>query len=181
MARLVLGVTGGISAYKACDLVRLLRKGGHEVAAVLTDEATKFVSELTFATLTGRRVYREMFRGAEGSPEHIPLARWADLLLIAPATANILGKIASGLADDLLSCVAATSLGSVPIVLAPAMNESMWHNPFVQKNVAALEAAGCLIVPPGAGELACGEVGEGRLADLPQILRAAEAALSGSG
>jgi len=180
VAKVILGVTGGIAAYKACELARLLCKDGHEVTAVLTDEATQFVSELSFAALTGRRAYRELFRGAEGTVEHVPLARWAELLLIAPATANILGKLASGLADDLLSCVAATAMGRVPIILAPAMNESMWQNPFVRKNVAALEGVGCLVVPPGTGELACGEVGQGRLADLPEIMRAVGEALSDS-
>lgn len=181
MANVLLGVTGGIAAYKACELARLLRKQGHEVTAVLTDEAAEFVSELTFATLTGRRAYRELFHrgapGVEGALEHVPLARWGHVLLVAPATANFLGKLACGLADDLLSCVAATALGTIPVVLAPAMNESMWRNPFVQRNVAALKEAGCLVVPPGEGELACGEAGVGRLAALEDIAAALARAL----
>ncbi len=180
--RIVLGVSGGIAAYKAAELARALTGNGHEVQAVLTRAAEEFVRPLTFASLTGRKVINELF-GSDNSPEatlsssieHIGVAREHDLLLVAPATANVLAKFAHGLADDFLSTLYLAFRG--PVVLAPAMNEDMWAHDAVRANVATLRQRGHAIVDPDEGFLACGTYGPGRLAELPKILEAVERAL----
>ena len=177
---MVLGVTGSIAAYKAAELVRLMRKRDWQVRVIMTRGATHFVGPLTFQTLSQNPVAVEMFDPAvEWVPGHISLADDADVLAIAPCTANVMAKLAHGLADDLLS---ATALATrAPIVLAPAMNVKMWEHPATQANLAALRARGATVVDPGAGDLACGYEGKGRLADLDAILAAIGKALERAG
>jgi len=174
---IVVGVTGGIAAYKAAELVSCLRQRGAAVTVVMTAAACRFVQPLTFAVLSGRRVIADLFdRPDQYEVEHIALAQKTDLAIIAPATANFLGKAAAGIADDALS-TAMLSL-SCPIVVAPAMNHRMWNNPVVQRNLQRLRELGYHMVEPQEGWLACGEKGIGRLADVEAILEAAEAALA---
>jgi phosphopantothenoylcysteine decarboxylase/phosphopantothenate--cysteine ligase len=179
--RIVLGVTGGIAAYKAAEIARALIQNGHEVQAVLTNAAEEFIRPLTFASLTGRKVITDLFSSASpeatlsSSIEHIGVAQETDLLLVAPATANILGKFALGLADDFLSTLYLAFRG--PVVLAPAMNTGMWEHPAVRANVETLRGRGHAIVDPEDGFLACGTYGPGRLAELDKIVEAVEQAL----
>jgi phosphopantothenoylcysteine synthetase/decarboxylase len=174
--KVLLGICGGIAAYKACELVRRLRDGNHEVQVVMTEAAARFVAPMTFEVLSGRPVGTSLWGGADPSIEHIRLARWPDVIAIAPATANTLARLAHGQADDLLSTVVLASLPHVPVVLAPAMNTAMWENPLVQRNVATLaEVDGgrrYRFVAPSEKQLACGEVGIGALADEARILAA---------
>ncbi len=164
----VLGVTGSIAAYKACELVRLFVKGGDDVHVVMTDHAREFVTPLTFRTLSRNPVACGLFDDpAEWRPGHVGLAEAADLVVVAPATANIIAKAAHGIADDLLSSVLLAT--RAPVVIAPAMNDGMWANPATQANVAALKARGVRIVQPAEGELACGTNGPGRLAKVEEI------------
>ncbi|MBI2439997.1 MAG: phosphopantothenoylcysteine decarboxylase [Lentisphaerae bacterium] len=173
---IVLGVTGSIAAYKAAELARMLLKKQWEVAVIMTAAATRFVGELTFRSLTGRPVVTDMFAEAEDwRMPHVSLADWADSLVIAPCTANVLAKLAHGLADDALSATAMAC--SAPLVLAPAMNEKMWQHPATCENVRLLKARGAICVEPEPGELACGYVGQGRLAALEKIMQAVEKAL----
>jgi len=167
----VLGVTGGIAAYKAADLTSKLVQAGAEVQVVMTESGTRFVAPLTFETLSRRPVHRDLWRAEEDfSPTHVALADWADLVVVAPATANIIGKFAAGIADDLLSTLLMSV--DVPVLLAPAMNTRMWNNAVVRENVARVTERGVRIVEPGEGYLACGAVGKGRLAEVSDILRA---------
>lgn len=170
---IVLGVTGSIAAYKACELARWLVKAGASVTPVITQNATQFVTPLTLSTLCRRRVIVDMFGTPdEYKTEHIEVARAADILVVAPATANIIGKFAYGIADDFLTtCYLSTK---APVLIAPAMNWAMYTNDAVQDNIRTLEARGCQFVHPEAGELACGEVGTGRLAEIDNIVDAAE-------
>ena len=173
---IVVGVTGGIAAYKAAELVSRLRQRGAAVTVVMTAAARRFVQPLTFAVLSGRRVITGLFEQPEHyETEHVALAQKAQLAIVAPATANFLAKVAAGIADDALTA-AILSL-SCPVVVAPAMNHRMWANRIVQRNVASLRQFGYHIVEPQEGWLACGETGVGRLADLDTLLQAAEAAL----
>lgn len=166
---LLLGVTGGIAAYKAADLCSKLVQAGASVTAVLTESAENFIGATTFEALTGRPVYRELFRPAEHfRGEHIGLAQRADLMIVAPATANYLAEVAHGLAGDLLSTLALTV--TCPVLLAPAMNCEMWAKPAVQRNVAQLRADGFHFAEPGSGWLSCGQVGAGRMAEPADIL-----------
>lgn len=175
--RIVLGVTGGIAAFKACTLVRTLMERGATVQVVMTEHATEFVTPLTFETLSQRGVAVDLFTSRPVGPlPHIDLAKWADVLVIAPATANIIGKIASGIADDLLSTLVMAT--DRPIVLAPAMNWKMWKNPIVQENVEKLSRLGYRFVDPEEGVLASGDRGVGRLAKLGAIVAGIEGALS---
>jgi phosphopantothenoylcysteine decarboxylase/phosphopantothenate--cysteine ligase len=168
MAEIVLGITGGIAAYKAADLASKLVQSGQQVTAVLTSAAEKFIGATTFEALTGRPVYRDLFTPQEHfQGEHIGLARRAELLVIAPASAVFLAKLAHGLADDLLSTLALAV--TCPIVVAPAMNSDMWAKPPVQRNVAQLKADGLHLVDPGSGWLSCGQVGPGRMAEPADI------------
>ena len=169
--KVVLGVTGSIAAYKACELVRLLVKRGDEVHVVMTEHARAFVTPLTFQTLSRNPVECNLFEDPQDwKPEHISLAAAADLVVVAPATANILAKMAHGIADDLLSSTLLAT--KAPVVVAPAMNDGMWTNPATQANVAALVARGVRVVQPGTGELACGTSGTGRMAEPSEILSA---------
>ena len=167
---IVLGVTGGIAAYKACELTSLALKQGHNVRVVLTRGASAFVGATTFAGLTGGPVLSDTF---EDPMAHIEWARWADVICVAPATAHLLGKLANGLCDDLLSTMLLALEPHKSLVIAPAMNTQMWEHPAVQRNVALLLADGrARIVPPTAKRLACGEDGVGALADPEAILAA---------
>ncbi len=177
-SRILLGVSGGIAAYKAAELARMFVKEGAEVRVVMTRAATKFVKPLTFETLTGNPVATKMFarRTEAGATVHIELARWAKVLVIAPATADVLARLAVGLANDLLSTTALAS--EAPLVLAPAMNSSMWHHPAVGANVATLRDRGAVLVGPGEGDLACGETGPGRMAEPAEIVEAVREVLA---
>jgi phosphopantothenoylcysteine decarboxylase / phosphopantothenate---cysteine ligase len=171
-----LGVTGGIGAYKAVEVARGLQKRGHEVVAIMTASATKFVGPVTFEAITRRRVITDQFEpGANSEIEHIALASTIDLLLVAPATANILGKFANGLADDFLSTLYTAT--RAPVLVAPAMNTNMFAHEAVKRNLDTLAARGVRFVEPGEGYLACGWIGKGRLAEPDEIVAAAEAIL----
>jgi phosphopantothenoylcysteine decarboxylase/phosphopantothenate--cysteine ligase len=165
----LLGVTGGIGAYKAAYLVRELQREGALVSVVMTESASRFISPLTMETLSGFPVGLDMFSlTEERAIGHIDRAGWADVFVVAPATANYLGKAASGIADDLLTTI--NLAVTCPVVLAPAMNSRMWDHPAVKKNLETLVQRDAHVVPPGEGELACGEVGYGRLAEPERIL-----------
>ena len=169
--RIVLGVTGGIAAYRAAELASLLKKRGAEVRALMTEHACRFIAPLTLETLTGNRVHTDLF-AARDEIAHIALAKWADLFVVAPATANILAKFASGVADDLLST---TYLAMrCPVLLAPAMNAAMWKHPATQKNVECLRAWGARFCGPARGHLACGDEDVGRMEEPAAILQAIE-------
>lgn len=168
----VLGVTGGIAVYKACELLRLLQKRGIDVFVVMTQNACRFVAPLTFETLSGHPVAVDTFdRPQTWEVEHIALAKRADLFLIAPATANIMGKMACGIADDMLSTTVMAT--RAPVLVAPAMNTGMWENAAVQQNVKTLRARGVEIVAPVSGHLACGDSGAGKLEDVAVIAKRA--------
>src|SRR4051794_35606168 len=193
MARLLLGVTGGIAAYKSVELARLAIKAGHSVRVIQTPASLSFVGKATFEGITGAPVLVDEFepdpaRGAfpgDPAPDHAPIAHLelvsrADTYAIAPASANTIAKLANGLADGLVATAALAS--PAPLVIAPAMNDRMWHHPATQANVETLRLRGATIVPPGSGALASkGEWGEGRLAEPPEILAAIEAVLGGGG
>ncbi len=169
---ILLGVTGGIAAYKAAELVRLLRRAGAEVRVVMTRGATEFVTPLTFQALSGHAVRSELFDAvAEAGMDHIELARWAELVLVAPASADFLARLAVGRADDLLATLCLAS--AAPIALAPAMNQQMWQAPATQENVRRLTARGIRLFGPGCGEQACGEVGPGRMLEPAELARLA--------
>jgi len=165
--KILIGITGGIAAYKTCELIRKLIKLNAEVKAVITPAAKEFVTETTLRTLTRNPVYCEQFDVPDWKPEHISLADSADLFLITPASANTIGKIANGICDNLLTSL--ISAFKKQVIIAPAMNCNMWENSFIQKNVASLEEAGFHIIQPEAGEQACGYAGQGRLASLDTI------------
>lgn len=181
----LLGVTGGIAAYKSAELVRALQADGHAVQAVLTKAATKFITPLTIASLTGNKVITDLFDDSSldetlhSAIAHIDVAQRADVLLVAPASADMLAKFALGLADDFLSTAHLAFRG--PLVLAPSMNTNMWEHPATRENLAALQTRGARIVEPGVGELACGTVGPGRLAELGEIVAAVRSALNAEG
>jgi phosphopantothenoylcysteine decarboxylase/phosphopantothenate--cysteine ligase len=175
-----LGVTGGIGAYKAVEVARGLQKRGHDVAAIMTRSARKFVGEVTFEAITRRPVITDQFaRGVNAGIEHISLATDIGLLLIAPATANVIGKLANGLADDFLTSLYLAT--RAPVLLAPAMNTNMLEHPAVQRNLQTLAARGVQFVDPGEGFLACGWIGKGRLAEPEAIVEAAERLLRPQG
>ena len=173
---MVLGVTGSIAAYKAAELVRLLQKEGCEVSVVMTACAAEFVTPLTFQTLSRNAVGTGLFDEKDGwHPEHISYADRADAVLVAPCTANVIAKLAHGLADDLLTCTVLAT--KAPVVVAPAMNDNMWAHPATRANVETLRARGVTVLEVGAGALACGREGAGRLADLDIIVRGVKAVL----
>src|SRR5689334_9944355 len=175
-----LGVSGGIGAYKAVEVARGLQKRGHDVAAIMTRSARKFVGEVTFEAITRRPVITDQFaRGANADIEHIALATDIGLLLIAPATANLIGKFANGIADDFLTSLYLAT--RAPVLMAPAMNTNMLDHPAVQRNLQTLAARGVTFVDPGEGFLACGWIGKGRLAEPDAIVDAAERRLRPSG
>jgi phosphopantothenoylcysteine decarboxylase/phosphopantothenate--cysteine ligase len=172
--RVLLGVAGGIAAYKSADLVRRLRDAGAEVRVVMTANAERFVTPLTFQALSGNPVRSSLWdEAAEAAMGHIELARWADAILVAPATADTIARLAQGRADDLLATICLAS--SAPLSLAPAMNRQMWVHPAVQANLATLASRGVVLLGPGAGSQACGEVGEGRMLEPLEIVAALEA------
>lgn len=172
---ILLGVSGGVAAYKSAELVRLLTKAGHQVQVVMTRSATEFVGPVTFQALSGREVFVGMWDGQRGdSMAHISLTRRADLFLVAPATANFIAKLANGIADDLLSTLAAAR--ECPLLVAPAMNRQMWANPANLRNIGQLNADGVSILGPASGVQACGEVGEGRMLEPEEIALHVEAA-----
>ena len=166
----VLGVTGSIAAYKACDIAGALRKSGIDVNVILTKEAEEFVSALTFQTISGNRVSRGMFDlPEEWDPAHISLAQRADLVLVAPASANVIGKLASGICDDMLTCVIMAT--KAPVLIAPAMNTNMYEHKAVQQNISKLKAFGYRFIGPVKGRLACGSEGIGHIACTEDILK----------
>jgi phosphopantothenoylcysteine decarboxylase/phosphopantothenate--cysteine ligase len=169
LARIVLGVTGGIAAYKSAELVRLLVKEGVTVDVVMTASATRFVTPTTFQALSGRPVLTDLWQsGSANAMGHIALSRGADAIVVAPASANFLAKLAHGFADDLLATLC--SARECPLLVAPAMNVQMWTSKATQRNVATLRADGVAILGPGSGELACNESGDGRMLEPEEIL-----------
>lgn len=176
MPTVVLGVTGCIGAYKACEVLRELQRHDVDVHVVMTSHATRFVAPMTFEALSRHAVFVDQFElGASGEIRHVGLADAADLLLVAPATANVIGKFARGIADDALTTLYLAT--RAPLVLAPAMNVNMFEHPAVAENLGLLRARGATVVDPGSGYLACGWLGKGRLAEVPEIVAAALARL----
>ncbi len=177
--QIVLAVTGSIAAYKAAELVRLMVRQNWDVQVILTEAAQKFVGELTFRSLSRHPVMTGMFDNPEvWQPEHIAIAERADVFVVAPCTARAIAGMAQGLADDLLGC---TYLAvRAPVVIAPAMNERMWTHAATRANLALLQARGAQVVSPGEGELACGTVGLGRMAEPAAIMEAVTRALAAS-
>lgn len=168
--RILLGVTGGIAAYKSVELVRRLKDIGADVRVVMTTGAQAFVTPLTFQAVSGHRVHMELLdESSEAGMGHIELARWADHVLVAPATANFIARLANGLADDLLSTLCLAT--AAPITLAPAMNQQMWANPATQSNCESLQARGILLAGPAIGDQACGETGPGRMLEPAELVR----------
>jgi phosphopantothenoylcysteine synthetase/decarboxylase len=171
MKKVILGISSSIAAYKACDLIRLFVKGGYSVHVVATENALYLVSPLTLETLSGNPVYSEQYSRERREMGHIELKTDASLFLVAPATANIIGKFAGGIADDLLS----TTFLSVtcPVMMAPAMNPNMYLHPAVKRNIEILKQWGVTFIEPASGEVVCGDEGMGRLADVEDIYGAA--------
>jgi len=168
---IILGVTASIAAYKACDIIRRLKEKDFSVTVVMTKDAEEFITPLSLQTLSGNKVHRGMFdlTGEEYNVEHVSLADKADVILVAPATANIIGKVANGLCDDLLSCVIMAT--KAPVVFAPAMNDGMYSNKILQDNVAKLKALGYKFIGPIKGKLANGKIGIGHLAEIDTIIK----------
>jgi phosphopantothenoylcysteine decarboxylase / phosphopantothenate---cysteine ligase len=176
---ILLGISGGIAAYKCCELIRRLRDQGHAVQVVLTENAQHFVSATTLQALSGQPVRSSLWdAAAEAAMGHIELARWADVMLIAPASANTMAKLAHGFACDLLSTLVLAS--AAPLLLAPAMNQQMWAHPATQANLQTLQARGVRCIGPNSGAQACGDVGAGRMAEVPELLAELLAVLQGS-
>ncbi|MEW6356880.1 MAG: bifunctional phosphopantothenoylcysteine decarboxylase/phosphopantothenate--cysteine ligase CoaBC [Planctomycetota bacterium] len=174
--KIVCGVTGGIAAYKTAELVSDMAQRGADVTVIMTESALRFVTPLTFQTLSHNPVITSLWEDRDPSkPIHISIAETAELIVIAPATANVIGKIASGLADDMLTCTVMAC--SAPVIIAPAMNDIMYNNRFVQRNIRELKKAGMVFVGPEKGRLASGKVGWGRMSDPANILRVIEDAL----
>jgi len=166
---IILGVTAGAAIYKACEIIRRLKESGFNVIPVLTEEAAGLINPLLFSTLSGNKAYYKLFDcGENWEVEHISLADKADIILVAPATANLLGKIASGICDDLLSCVITAS--KAPVFFCPAMNENMYLNRITQRNIAKLKECGYKFIGPKKGMLACGKKGMGCLEDVEAIV-----------
>ncbi len=167
---IILGVTASIAIYKACELVRRLRGEGLQVSVVMTKEAEELIKPVVFQGLSGNRVYRGLFDEAQTwEIEHIALADQADVILVAPATANIIAKVAAGICDDLLTCV--ISATKAPVLFTPAMNEQMYKNKITQENIKKLKSFGYKFIAPKVGRLACGKVGVGCLAEVETIVR----------
>ncbi len=174
MKNIILGVTGSIAAYKAADIANILTKRGYNVDVIMTKSAMEFITPLTFQSLTKNKVYWNMFE--EITPKeikHISLAKKADLCLIAPASANLIGKLASGIADDMLTTVV-MAMNNVPVYICPAMNTNMYNNPIVQRNIRTLSELGYRFVEPKEAVLACGDLGKGALADVETIVNTVE-------
>ena len=174
---IVLCVTGGIAAYKAADLASKFRQRGANVTVAMTEAAMKLVSPITFEAVSGNSVATTLWPAPGTRPlDHISLSERAHVIVVAPATANFLGKVAAGIADDVVTTTVMASFPVVPVVVAPAMNDRMWANPVLQRNVKTLSELGYSIVGPGEGWLACGTVGPGRMAEVDEIIEAVEAA-----
>ena len=170
---ILLGVTGSIAAYKAADITSRLTKLGHNVDVVLTESGSRIITPLTLQTLSKNKVYMDMFEEITPTEvKHISLAKKADLVLIAPATANIIGKLANGIADDFLSTVVMAAANHTPVYIAPAMNTQMYENPIVQDNIKKLQSYGYRFIEPKESLLACGDLGRGALADVDDIIDA---------
>jgi phosphopantothenoylcysteine decarboxylase/phosphopantothenoylcysteine decarboxylase/phosphopantothenate--cysteine ligase len=177
MKEVILGVTGSIAAYKAAEIANILVKDKINVNVIMTNAATKFIAPLTFQTLTKNKVYVDMFEEiAYGDVRHISLAQKADCLVIAPATANIIGKIASGIADDMLSTVV-MAVKNKPVIICPAMNTAMYENIIIKNNINKLQDYGYHFVEPKEARLACGDLGKGALADIEVIIAAIKKAI----
>lgn len=169
---IILGVCASIAVYKACEIVRRLKDAGANVSVVMTKEAGELIKPALFANLSANKAYTDMFESPEQwDIEHVSLAEKADLVLIAPATANIIGKIASGISDDMLTCLVCAT--SAPVLIAPAMNEKMYLNKITQGNIRKLKSLGYKFVEPTRGKLACGKIGVGCLADVDRIVKEA--------
>jgi phosphopantothenoylcysteine decarboxylase/phosphopantothenate--cysteine ligase len=167
---ILIGITGGIAVYKICTLVNLLIKEGHDVKIIMTQSATKFVSALTFKTLSNNRIYLDMFE-LDSSLAHISLAKWADIFLIAPATCNTISKMSYGIADNLLTSVFMAMPKDKYIIISPAMNSEMWNNEILQENIKRLSKnKKYIFIQPRKGVLACRDIGEGKIADNSEIL-----------
>ena len=167
---IILGVTASIAIYKACDIVRRLKDEGFSVTVVMTEEAEEFIRPIVFQTLSGNKVYRGLFDEPHSwEIEHVSLAKKADLVLIAPATANIIAKVSSGICDDLLTCIVSATKAAV--LISPAMNENMYKNKITQENIKRLKSLGYRFIEPRVGRLACGEKGLGCLAEVETIIR----------
>jgi phosphopantothenoylcysteine synthetase/decarboxylase len=178
MAHVVLGVSASVALHRGLDVASELKKGGHDVTALMTPSATKLIAPLQFQAITGRRVFHDLFQGADDDAyDHLNPARDGDLLICAPATADLIGRLAHGLADDMVTTTAVAFPADKPRLTAPAMNWRMWANPLVQRNVATLCEEGWKIIGPSEGDLACGEQGPGRLAPIDEIVRAIISAL----
>ena len=172
---ILLGVTGSIAAYKAADITSRLTKYGHNVDVILTESGSRIITPLTLQTLSRNKVYMDMFEEITPSEvKHISLAKKADVVLIAPATANIIGKIAYGIADDFLSTVVMAAANDTPVFIAPAMNTNMYENPIVQDNIEKLRSYGYRFIEPKESLLACGDLGKGALADVDTIVEIIE-------
>ncbi|MFH1551866.1 MAG: bifunctional phosphopantothenoylcysteine decarboxylase/phosphopantothenate--cysteine ligase CoaBC [bacterium] len=172
--KILIGVTGGIAAYKTCSLINQLKREGYEIKVIMTKAATKFVTPLTFQTLSNNPVYLDLFDVIDKTKvEHIDLADWCDIFVVAPATANTISKIALGIADNLLTTVIMALPQKIPVIIAPAMNVHMWENPIVQKNISELEKYKdkYIFVEPQEGKLACGYEGKGKLAKTEDIIK----------
>lgn len=167
---ILIGITGGIAAYKICTLINLFIKDGHDVKVVMTDAATKFITPLTIKTLTNNKVYLDMFE-SESNIEHISLAKWADVFLIAPATCNTISKMRSGIADNLLTSVFMAIPKNKHVLIVPAMNQEMWSNDILQDNIKTLSKnKKYIFIQPRKGILACRDIGDGKIADNKNIL-----------
>ncbi|HAX61488.1 MAG TPA: bifunctional phosphopantothenoylcysteine decarboxylase/phosphopantothenate--cysteine ligase CoaBC [Elusimicrobia bacterium] len=174
---IIIGISGSIAAYKSCEIIRLLIKEKATVIPVMTKNAAEFITPLTIQTLSKNRVYVNMFESNfDWEIEHISIAKKSDLFLIAPATANVIAKIATGIADDSLTTLVLSV--RCPVVICPAMNSEMYKNPVTQKNISYLKKIGYYFIGPEKGELACGEEGDGRLANPEKIIAAVKAALA---
>lgn len=172
---ILLGVSGSISAYKAADITSKLKKSGHNIDIILTESGSKIITALTLQTLSKNKVYTDMFEEIVPSEvKHISLAQKADVVLVAPASANIIGKIANGIADDFLSTVVMAVPKDTPVFIAPAMNTNMYENCIVQENIDRLKKHGYHFIDPKESLLACGDVGKGALADVDDIVRVIE-------
>ena len=177
--RVLLGITGGIGAYKSAELARLLREAGFEVKVVMTSAAKQFITPLTLQALSGSRVYDSLWESsAENGMDHIELAKWADLILIAPATADCIARLAHGLADDLLTTICLASTAS--LVVAPAMNQAMWRHPATQANVKLLRERSVIFFGPEEGVQACGDQGIGRIQEPEVIIKSLQQSFDSS-
>ena len=177
---IVVGISGGIAAYKIPELIRSLVKAGAEVRVATTRNALQFVTELTLQTVSGSRVYSDVFAAInEHATEHISLPEWCDAMIVAPATANVLGKMASGIADDALTTTIASCVARKPMVIAPAMNDKMWANPATQESIRTIRQwTNVTVLEPAEGPLACGTSGKGRMPEIEELQEALEYALA---